>query len=152
MAELRVGRTRAARERLNGLLDADAPADWVLALAAQELLRLDLAAKRYDDAEATARRGLERLPGNEKLILGLAAISDLRGRPREARAHLELIERSDASGAGERARYGEPPREALGRVEREVRESAAPRLDRLAASLGLSRSESQAAPRAVAAS
>ena len=106
-------------------------------MAAQELIRLEIGAKRFAEAEAVGRRGLEIDPANEKLLLAMALLDDVRGRTREARATIERIPRRDQKGAGERSRYGEPPREALARSERELRDSAVPRRDRLASALGL---------------
>lgn len=137
IAELRLGRDGAGRERLGRLLSPEAPADWIYAVAAQELVRLDIRGKQFERAEATAKSALERLAGNEKLSLALAALEDRLGRAGASRSRLEAIPRAERSGVGERARYGEPPRDALARVEREVRDSAKPRRDRLAAALGV---------------
>jgi tetratricopeptide (TPR) repeat protein len=141
VAEVRLGRERSARERLGRLVEAGGPADWIFLIAAQELVRLEIGEKRYDAAAAAAARALEVDPANEKLLLSVALLDDLQGRSRDARAKIERIPRAGQGGAGERARYGEPPREALARSERELRESADPRRERLAASLGLSSSQ-----------
>ncbi len=45
-------------------------------------------AKRYDEAEALIREGLEQYPGNPSLLYDLACLEALQGKPDEALEHL----------------------------------------------------------------
>jgi tetratricopeptide (TPR) repeat protein len=113
----RLGRTHDADKLLAGLLQSPPAAasrtiePWVLALAYQETGRAFLAAGRLDDAERSLRDGLARLPGDEKLLLELAAVRDLRHEPAAARQALAGFKPGHAEGAGgesARHRYTHP--------------------------------------------
>ena len=113
----RLGRTHDADKLLAGLIQSP-PATasgtiepWVLALAYQETGRALLAAGRLDDAERSLHGGLARLPGDEKLLLELAAVRDLRHEPAEARQALAGFKPGRVEGAGgesARHRYTHP--------------------------------------------
>jgi tetratricopeptide (TPR) repeat protein len=129
------GHRGEAERRLRALAeDRGAEADWIAAVAWQELARAEIAGKRLDVAERTIAAGLARLPGDEKLELERAYLLDLRGQPGRAEEVLGP-DRSPApatSGSSARLRYDELPQELLDRSWEEVRHGLAVRFPSLA--------------------
>jgi Flp pilus assembly protein TadD len=131
----RLGRSREAEERLRGVIH-DEKEGWQLHLAYQELARLRMENKDLVGAERTLREGLERLPGDEKLILLLAAIRERRGRTAAAREALDGLKPEGTDGGGSaRHRYNQPPEELFGTVLADLGREAAARLPNLKAAL-----------------
>lgn len=109
----RMGRPAEAEPRLIALL-ADETEAWRLALAFQELARLQLAARNPTRAEATLREGLKRLPGDEKLTLLLAELQETSSLGIAARQTVAGLKPETGGGGGAaRHRYSLPPEEPL---------------------------------------
>ncbi|HYH45054.1 MAG TPA: tetratricopeptide repeat protein [Thermoanaerobaculia bacterium] len=164
LVDLRQGQVREARARLSELTAPAKPAaqanpraaaastesrgesdtagadDWVLALAFQELVDLEMAAGDLAAAARTAEAGLARLPGDEKLRLQHALLLDLRGRAKEAEQDLATLRpAAELTGATPRHRYGQLPEDLLARTRRELRPDITERLPALAAAVGPAR-------------
>lgn len=136
--EEKQGHRGEAERRLRDLTqDRAAAADWIAAIAWQELARAEIADRRLDAAERTVAAGLARLPGDEKLEIERAYLLDLRGQPGRAEETLGA-DRAPApatSGSSARLRYDELPQELLARTWEEVRQGLAARVPSLAALL-----------------
>ncbi len=134
------GHREEAKRRLRTLAEESAPADgadWIAAIAWQELARAEIADRHLDVAERTIASGLARLPGDEKLELERAYLLDLRGQPGRAEEALGP-DRSPApstSGSSARLRYDELPQDLLDHVWEDVRHGLAARYPSLAALL-----------------
>ncbi len=94
---LRLGNAREGRGLLEELVSTppdriDRIGAPILLLARQELARHLIDQNELAAAELLAREGLERSPGDEKLLLQLAMILDLRQDARGAREILETLE------------------------------------------------------------
>ena len=74
-------------------------------IAHQEMARSQVAGKDMEAAEATVRRGLEALPGDQQLSLQLALLLDVRRRPKEALAVLEDIDAANGQEPSPRLTY-----------------------------------------------
>lgn len=85
------GMHEQALAQLSALPGSEAPA-WIRSVAYQELARAQLAGAEPGEAEATLRRGLRELPGDQQLSLQLASILDNQRRRGEAMAVLDAIE------------------------------------------------------------
>jgi tetratricopeptide (TPR) repeat protein len=133
----RLGKPHDADRLLAGLLQGpSATAEpWVLALAYHETARALLAAGRLDDAERTLRDGLKRLPGDEKLLLQLAAVADLRHDPAQARQLLAAFKPGRGGSGSARHRYTQLAATALEDAWTGLLRSAPERLPALAAAL-----------------
>jgi tetratricopeptide (TPR) repeat protein len=111
--QARLGRTAEARQALSALIRQET-GGWRLSLACQELARLLMAAGDPAGAERTLREGLERLPGDEKLTLLLAAYLERTGGAAAAREALAGLKPETGEGGGAaRHRYNLPPEEPL---------------------------------------
>ena len=140
----RLGKTRDADRLLAGLTQAPAdaaPEPWVLALACHELARAQIAAGQLKEAEQVLLDSLKRLPGDEKLLLQLAQLYDLRSDPTSARRTLARLKPAPASGAANaseaaRHRYNQFPFDLLDKARKELEESMPEHLPALAAALG----------------
>lgn len=108
-------------------LVAEPGADWVGAVAAQELVRRDLADRRFDEAAQRAREALRRLPGDPGLRLQLSWALQQSGHPGDALAALDPL-LSAASVAPPRRRYSAWPRETFREARREAEQAAQTRL------------------------
>jgi tetratricopeptide (TPR) repeat protein len=156
LVDLRQGQVREARARLAEIIAPTSPKapekpgseaapslaadDWVLALAFQETVDLEMAAGDLAAAARVAEAGLARLPGDEKLRLQQALLLDLRGRSKEAEKDLATLRpAAEPVGATPRHRYGRLPEELLARTRRELRPDIAERLPALAAAVGPAR-------------
>jgi hypothetical protein len=113
------------------------PPPWWLPLAYQELARLHALAGRWGEAERVLRRGLARLPREEKLSLQLARVLAGRRRTQEARAVLGALAptSSDRGFDSARHRYIQLPDEPLESASSELREQAEAGRGRLGAAL-----------------
>ena len=136
----RLGKTRDADRLLAGLIQGPAAVSetaepWVLALAYHETGRALLAAGRLDDAERVLREGLRRLPDDEKLLLELAGVFDLRHEPGAARQVLAGFKPAHGTAESARHRYSRPPAEALERSWDELERTLPESLPALAAAL-----------------
>jgi Flp pilus assembly protein TadD len=135
----RLGRRTEARRQLAELVAApDAATAWWFPIAYQELARLAIDEESWDAAEKILRTGLERLPGDEKLLLELAALYDRRGRPADARALLagwQPAGRAEPETASARRRYTQLPLARLAAAHAGLEQSAAERLPSLAAGM-----------------
>jgi tetratricopeptide (TPR) repeat protein len=111
----RLGKPHDADRLLAGLTQGSTE-PWVLALAYHETARSLLTAGRLDDAEKTLREGLKRLPGDEKLLLLLAEVFDLRHDPAQARQALAAFRPVHGQAESARRRYNTIPTEPLDRI------------------------------------
>jgi tetratricopeptide (TPR) repeat protein len=134
----RLGKTHDADRLLAGLIEGPAAAkeDWVLALAYHESGRALLAAGRLDEAERLLRQGLKRLPGDEKLLVQLAGVFDLRHDPAQAREILAGVKPHQGSGeSAPRHRYTQTSMAALDQTWSDLQHSVPESLPALAAAL-----------------
>jgi tetratricopeptide (TPR) repeat protein len=134
----RLGKTHDADRLLAGLIEGPAAAkeDWVLALAYHESGRALLAAGRLDEAERLLRQGLKRLPGDEKLLVQLAGVFDLRHDPAQAREILAGVKPLPGSGEpAPRHRYVQISVAALDQTWSDLQHSVPESLPALAAAL-----------------
>jgi len=114
----RLGKPRDADKLLAGLIQgptaaSEAMEPWVLALAYHETGRALVAAGQLDAAENVLREGLQRLPGDEKLLIELAGLFDLRHDPAQARQILAAFKPPRETAEAARNRYNRMPYEAL---------------------------------------
>jgi hypothetical protein len=131
----RMGHAAEAEPKLTALL-ADETEAWRLALAYQELARLQLAAKNPTRAEATLREGLKRLPGDEKLTLLLAELQETSSLSTAARQTVASLKPETGGGGGAaRHRYSLPPEEPLASTLAALTKEAAAQRPALAAAL-----------------
>lgn len=131
----RMGRAAEAELRLTALLAGETE-PWRLALAYQELARLQLAAKNPTRAEATLREGLKRLPGDEKLTLLLAELQETSWLGTVARQTVANLKPETGGGGGAaRHRYSLPPEEPLASTLAALTKEAAAQRPALAAAL-----------------
>ncbi len=131
----RLGGTAEAMEVLRELIREDT-VDWCLHIAYQELARM-LTAGGLPGAEKLLREGLERMPGDEKLTLQLAAALErggLRGEARDVLARFKL--EGDEGGGTARRRYNHPPESLLENLVAELDREAAERMPALAEAVG----------------
>jgi VWFA-related protein len=120
----RVGRPQESATLLEALIREE-PAGWRLSLAFQELARLRNAQGVPSAAIQILRQGLERLPGDEKLTLLLAAALEKSVGSAAAGEILAAFRpEGDTGGGAARHRYNDRPEEplavALGDLEREA--------------------------------
>ncbi len=148
----RLGRTKRAREIFLQIVaplrersetspkpDADA---WPRALAAQELARLEIAAKDRPAAGRVLALGLASFPDDEKLVLLSAALADLPStdRTEAAKAKERLAQWNPQAGSriSPRLRYDQLPRKRIEALWKELERAGKDRLPALAAALGAS--------------
>lgn len=115
-------------------LVAEPDADWVGAVAAQELVRRDLADRRFDEAAQRAREALRRLPGDPGLRAQLSWALQQSGHPGDSLAALDPL-LTAGSAAPPRRRYSAWPRETLREARREAEQAAQVRLQALRAAM-----------------
>jgi len=131
----RVGRSQEAAPLLEALIREE-PAGWRLSLAFQELARLRNAQGVPSAAIQTLRQGLERLPGDEKLTLLLAAALEKSVGAAAAREVLAGFQpEKDGGGGVARHRYNDRPEETLATALAELDREAAARRPALARAL-----------------
>jgi tetratricopeptide (TPR) repeat protein len=134
----RLGKMQEARKHLRELSAPAAKAEpWQLAVAWQEMARLQLAAGDLDGAEQTLREGLQRLPEDDKLALQLGLVRDLRKDPRGARDAVAGLGKTPGAGGAARHQYNQLPLEGLDRAWVELQEQAIGQIPVLAAVLGM---------------
>ncbi|HWN43348.1 MAG TPA: tetratricopeptide repeat protein, partial [Thermoanaerobaculia bacterium] len=135
----RLGKMQEARKLLRELSAANpAKAEpWQLAVAWQEMARLQLAAGDLDGAEQTLREGLQRLPEDDKLALQLGLVRDLRKDPRGARDAVADLGKTPGAGGAARHRYNQLPLESLDQAWVELQEQGVGQIPALAAVLGV---------------
>ncbi|HEX3529803.1 MAG TPA: tetratricopeptide repeat protein [Thermoanaerobaculia bacterium] len=136
----RLGKTHDADRLLASLIQGPSKAteSWVLAVAYHETGRALLAAGRLDEAERSLREGLARLPGDEKLLLELAAVRELRHEPAQVRQVLAGFRPGHAEGAGgesARHRYTHPSAAVLEQTWKDLVGAVPENLPALAAAL-----------------
>jgi len=140
---IRLGNAREGRRLLEELVRT--PPDQVasvgapaVALAYQELVRLLIDRDELAEAERVAREGLQRSPGEEKLMFQLALLQDLQHDAYGARETLEPLEQRPRppDPVSERHRYNALPLERLEALRDELATNAAGHLADLAAALG----------------
>ncbi|HYU34007.1 MAG TPA: tetratricopeptide repeat protein, partial [Thermoanaerobaculia bacterium] len=140
---IRLGNPREGRRLLEELVRT--PPDQVdrvgapaVGLAYQELVRLLIDRDDLAEAERVAREGLERSPGEEKLMLQLALLQDLQHDARGARETLEPLEQRPhpPDPVSARHRYNALPLDRLEAIRDELAANAAGHLADLAAALG----------------
>lgn len=132
----RVGRSREAVPLLEALIREE-PAGWRLSLAFQELARLRSAQGAPSAAIQLLRQGLERLPGDEKLTLLLAAALEKAVGSAAAREALAAFRpEGDEGGGAARHRYNGRPEEPLEAALAALDREAAARLPALVGALG----------------
>lgn len=135
LAQGRMGQTAEFMEGLRAFLQEET-SGWRLSLAYQELARLQMAQGLPGTAK-TLREGLERLPGDEKLTLMLAALLDRSGLATESRQLLTRFKPQEGEEAGgvARRRYSRPPDEPFTTRRQELGHEAAKRLQALGSAL-----------------
>ena len=140
----RLGKMQEARKLLRELsapaADPGPPANpepWHLAVAWQEMARLQIAAGDLDGAEKTLREGLLRLPDDDKLALQLGLLRDLRRDPRGARDAVAGLGETPGAGGAARHRYNQLPLESLDQAWSELQEQGVGQIPALAAVLGV---------------
>lgn len=146
----RLGQTKRARE-LFGKLVAPLrarstgspkiePEAWPVALACQELARLEIAAKEWQAAADAIDLGLLAFPDDEKLLLLSTALADLDGssvgNDTAAKARLAQWAPQATSESSPRLRYGELPSAEIEALWQLLRREATERLPALGAALG----------------
>jgi tetratricopeptide (TPR) repeat protein len=133
----RLGKPRDADKLLAGLIQGPAATTetWVLALAYHETGRALVAAGQLDAAESLLRAGLKRLPGDEKLLIELAGLFDLRHDPAQARQLLAAFKPPRETAEAARNRYNRMPYESLDQVWNDLVRSLPEALPSLAAAL-----------------
>lgn len=135
----RVGSKRAAEQRLQECLAPDRPR-WVRAVAYQELAVLLADQGRLEEAAKWLEKALDRLPGQQRIAIQLAALYESLGRPTEARAVLARLERKIRRGVGRdrdspRLRYSQWPEEAIEASRQRLQRAAAAQMPALAEAL-----------------
>jgi len=122
-------------ETLRGLQRPEEP-NWVRSIAFQEVARAQLSDDDVEAAEATIRRGLNALPGDQQLAMQLALVLDGKRRPKEALGVLKAIEPGSEQVPSPRLTYDvwEPPN--MQDIRDRLRNDAALGLPVLAAKLG----------------
>lgn len=140
---IRLGNAREGRRLLEELVST--PPDEAgrvgvpaALLARQELVRHLITQNELEEAERLAREGLERSPGEEKLMLQLALIQDLRKDAGGARETLEPLEKRPHPPEPVSARhyYNALPIDRLEALRDELTASSAGHFADLAAALG----------------
>jgi len=137
---IRLGNPREGKRLLEELMSA--PPDQTeinpALLARQELVRLLISQDELAEAERLAHEGLERVPGEEKLMLQLALIQDLKRDARGARATLQPLEERPRppEPVSARHRYNALPLDRLKAIRDELITNAAGHFADLAAALG----------------
>jgi tetratricopeptide (TPR) repeat protein len=135
----RLGAREEAGAHLRKLVDGSPP-HWVAALAHQELADQLTEEGRLEDARSVLVRGIEVVPGNQRLKIQLAYVLDRMGRARESTGLLEDLDRTpSAEGDSPRVLYARwpslGPEVSQSTVDRMARE-AAPGLQRALADSG----------------
>ncbi len=134
----RLGKVQDARRVLAEVPNRTGAEPWHVAVAAQELTRLLIAAGDLEAAEAAAREGLKRQPDDDKLALQLGLIRDLRKDPRGAREAVARVGlKNGGEGGAARHRYNRMPLEELDRAWTDLQKSALDLLPILAEVLGV---------------
>lgn len=121
-----------ARVELERVIAEEAADPWVRSVAYQELARIYLEEDRTAEAESLIRRGLEELPGDQQLAIQLAAILDVRRRPKEALKVLGKIQTADWNQVSPRQIYDSWPIKGLAEARDTMREMMAVRLPLIA--------------------
>ncbi len=112
------------------------PAPWIGLLAAQELARIEVDAKRPEQAEKVLRAALQKFPGSARLTLQLASVLDAKGAQQEARSVLDRLAEIGADpGDDSRYRYNRFSDELFDDSDRVVEPAGKVRLVTLASSL-----------------
>ena len=110
----RTGDAGRAERMLDALLEEPAVPEWIARLAAQELARQALAARRPERAEERLREARERWPEDPSLAILLAWTLDARGRRAEADPLLQAVDRRPPGDTPlPRYRYNAWPLEAV---------------------------------------
>ena len=134
----RVGRAQDSRKLLRELSDPSQKAEaWQLAIAWQELARLQLAAGDLQGAEQTLREGLQRLPEDDKLAVQLGLVRDLKKDPRGGREAVAGLGKTPGAGGAARHRYNQLPTEKLDEAWTRLQEQGIEQIASLAAVLGV---------------
>lgn len=131
----RLGRKDEAERRLLDFIREE-KGGWLLSLAYQELARVRLSDGLIGFAERTLREGLQRLPGDEKLTLLLAAVLEQSFSATAAREVIAgLKPEGDGGGGTARHRYNSPPQGLLEAVLASLDHEAASHRPALASAL-----------------
>jgi len=137
---IRLGNSREGRRLLEELMSAPPDPTEInpVLLAREELVRLLITQNELAEAERLAREGLERAPGEEKLMLQLALIQDLKRDARGARATLQPLEERPrpSEPVSARHRYNALPLDRLAAIRDELTSNAAGHFAELAVALG----------------
>jgi tetratricopeptide (TPR) repeat protein len=130
-----LGRTAEATEELRSLI-RDETGGWRLRVAYHELARLLLADRRPEEAQRVLREGLQRLPGDEKLTILLAATLERNFHRSEAGDVLAALRPEGRDGGGTaRRRYNHPPQGLHEALVADLDREAASRLPNLVTAL-----------------
>lgn len=135
----RVGSSKLAVERLQQSLAPDRPS-WVRAVAYEELAALYVDEERADEARALLEQAIERMPGQQRLYIQLAAVYETLGRTSKVRDVLGKLEAQARRDAGRdrdspRLRYSQWSEEALDSSRELFERAAAARMTALSEAL-----------------
>ena len=135
----RIGRVQDSRKLLRevGEQTSPKPEPWQLAIAWQELGRLQIAAGDLQGAEQTLREGLRRLPEDDKLAVQLGMVRDLKKDPRGGRDAVAGLGKTPGTGGAARNRYNQLPTDKLEEAWTELQQQGIERIGSLAAVLGV---------------
>ena len=129
----RLGQQRAEQEAILQRLIRESPAEWLLAIAYEELGDLLTAGERFEEARQLLENGISRLPSQQRLYVQLAYVLDRSGRKRDA---LEVVDRipADLGRVSPRHLYTHRPYDG-GPVRSDLLRHATARISVLAAEL-----------------
>lgn len=91
----RLGEQQDEEEEILRRLIRDSPAEWLLAVAYQELAVLLVAGDRLDEARQLLENGISRLPRQQRLYIQLAYVLERSGRAREGHGVVDRFPADD---------------------------------------------------------
>ncbi len=132
-----LGRRSAASKVLSGLMNG-APPDWILAVATQELARVQIADGDLERARQILTAGISRQPENQRLKIMLALVEDMSGHSAQAaRTVARVEENSGRRFDTPRMRYSQWPDLGLFEIRERLEKVADERRGNLHEALGL---------------
>jgi hypothetical protein len=135
LLEARAGDRSGAERALRELAAPEAPADWITALAYQELARGMADGRRAPEALALLRVAMTRLPGEPGVTIEYAYACERAGERGPALEALASLATRPAAGESARHRYSRWPDEELRSARRAFQQDAMLRLPRLQSAL-----------------
>ena len=122
----------AARKDLERVIAEEGAESWVRSVAFQELARLYLEVGESEAAERLIRQGQAEMPGDQQLAIQLAAILDVRRRPKEALQVLGGVQTGDWNHVSPRQIYDRWPTKGLAEARDTMRQMMVARLSLVA--------------------